>query len=172
MFSPTPSPCLSCHFFPLIKANSLKQILKKPQYEGANLSPSPPPRRDGYRGMATFPAQNRECLSCARPKPCTQPLLPCSASMVSMSQGHWMREPRSEYTHTCASGRACTNTSRGARALSPGRRCHIDANAPLIHLKCRRNRYQYFNELVKDRNRAVHFTHTHTHTPRRPHHFA
>lgn len=55
--------------------------------------------RDGYRGMDTFPEQNRECLSCARPAPCIQPLPPCSASMASMSQGHWMRRPRSEYAH-------------------------------------------------------------------------
>lgn len=57
-------------------------------------------RRDGYRGTDTFPAQNRECLSSAQPAPCNQPLLPCSVSMASMSQGRWMRKPRSEYAHT------------------------------------------------------------------------
>ena len=110
--------------------------------------------RDGYRGMDTFPAQNQECLSCARPAPCTQPSLPCSTSMVSMSQGHWMREPRSEYAHMQS-----TCSRRGAHALSPRSLwCDINANAPLIHLKCRGNCFQYFNELVKDRNRRVHFT--------------
>lgn len=57
------------------------------------------PCRDGYRGMATFPAQNQASLSCDRPKPCTQLLLPCSVSTGSMSQGHWMRKPRSECIH-------------------------------------------------------------------------
>lgn len=58
-----------------------------------------PHHRDGYRGTDTFPTQNRECLPCAQPVPCTQPLQPCSTSMASMSQGHWMRKPRSEYDY-------------------------------------------------------------------------
>lgn len=109
--------------------------------------------RDGYRGMATFPAQNRECLCCARPKACTQPSLPCSGSTVSMSQGRWMKKPRSEYTRvpwTCL----CQHRPSGTLAFID---VHVNAFAPLIHLKCRRKEnYQYFNGLAKDRKCCSH----------------
>lgn len=121
-----------------------------------------PSHRDGYRGTDTFPAQNRECRPCARPAPCTQPFLPCSTSMVSMSQGHWMREPRSEYAHVWR-GPACSHTElRSTRAFTSIVWRHINAKALLIHFKCWRDCFNYLNELVKDRNSHVH---THTHTP-------
>lgn len=74
-------------------------------------------RRDGYSGTDTFPTQNRACLSCAQPVPCIQPLPPCSASMASMSQGHWMRRPRSEYARQTHPRRSATvhSSTGGAR---------------------------------------------------------
>lgn len=71
--------------------------------------------------MGTFTAQNRECQPCARPIPCTQPSLPCNASMGWMSQGRWMRKPKSEYAnrlraiglHQCSHPYS-ENTGKGA----------------------------------------------------------
>lgn len=91
--------------FTLLRYSNVLSQEKKKSLKNSQTKPSgqhslPLRRRDGYRGTDTFPAQNRECLSCARPAPCNRPLLPCSVSMASMSQGRWMRKPRSEYEHT------------------------------------------------------------------------
>ncbi|MEQ2186453.1 Matrix metalloproteinase-16, partial [Goodea atripinnis] len=70
--------------------------------------------------MDTFPIQNQECLSCVRPKPCSQPLLPCSASTVSMSQGRWMRQLRNKIKSATRS-----RTKRYALTGQKWQRTHI-----------------------------------------------
>lgn len=99
----------SVAMFCLFSVFSNKRLWTRSHYVKATIRLPLPSHRDGYRGTDTFPAQNRECPPCARPAPCTQPFLPCSTSMVSMSQGHWMKKPRSEYAHVCR-GPACSHT--------------------------------------------------------------